>query len=296
MITGLATAADLPITAVASAGFRVSDMEKAHSFYSGAMGYQEAFQVKDASGAPIHYFKVNDEQFIEIQPGLKPAEVVRLMHYSILTTNVKSAQKALAQRGLSPSALSKGPDGTLQCSLNDPDGQEIRFVEYVPGSMQAQSKGKFMDERRISRRILHAGVAVEDLERAMAFYRDKLGLMEMWRGAREPGRVDWVAMKIPASPGDYIEFMVHKDPMTRALYGSFNHLGLEVPEINTAYKTANQRRGLPPDYDRGSPKLGLSSSWVAQAVDPDGTRMEWEQRPKCTDVEGKAYALHPCLK
>src|SRR5260370_325012 len=29
---------------------------------------------------------------------------------------------------------------------------------------------------------------------------------------------------------------------------------------------------------------------------PDGSRMEWEQRPKCFDVEGKTYSLHPCQK
>jgi catechol-2,3-dioxygenase len=45
IFTGLATAADLPITAIAGARLRVSDLEKARSFYSDALGYQEAFQV-----------------------------------------------------------------------------------------------------------------------------------------------------------------------------------------------------------------------------------------------------------
>jgi catechol 2,3-dioxygenase-like lactoylglutathione lyase family enzyme len=288
--TGLSLAADLPITAIAGAGLRVSDLEKARALYSGAMGYQEAFQVNG-----IHYFKVNDEQFIAISPGLKPEDKIRLTHYSLLTTDVKRLHHMLLQHGLSPSSVSKAADGTLLCSLKDPDGLELRFVQYTPGSMQAKCKGKFLDDRRISRRITHAGVPVANVAVADAFYRDKLGLQFMWHGGPEDAAVNWSAMKIPASSGDYLEYMIHKDPMDAGLYARFHHLGLEVPEIKAAYRTANERRGLPSNFHVGGPHLAPSGSWVAQASDPDGTRMEWEQRPKCSDVAGKAYSLHPCL-
>lgn len=289
MLTGLAAAAELPITAIAGAGLRVSDMEKARGYYSGVMGYQDAFQVNGA-----HYFKVNDEQFIEVSPGLKPDDSIWLTHYSLLTTDVKTLRQMLVQRGLAPAAVSKGPDGTLLCSLKDPDGQEIRFVEYVAGSMQAKCKGKFLDDRRISRRIVHFGVPVANVDTAMAFYRDKLGLEFMWHGGPE-GPVNWSAMKIPASAGDYIEYMIHKDPMDAGLYARFHHLGLEVPDIQAAVRTANQRRGLA-DNNKGGAHLAPSGSWVAQASDPGSTRMEFEQRAKCTDVAGKPYSLHPCLQ
>ena len=72
LIAGTAIAADNhPIVRPAGAAFKVADLEKARQFYSGLMGLDEAFDLRDSAGAVTSiFFKVNDEQYLEFSPGV----------------------------------------------------------------------------------------------------------------------------------------------------------------------------------------------------------------------------------
>jgi len=64
-MAGAVLAAELPLIGIASVGFRVCDMERARGFYTGVLGSEEAFQIPGEGGAAaIHFFKVNDSQFV----------------------------------------------------------------------------------------------------------------------------------------------------------------------------------------------------------------------------------------
>src|SRR4029079_5533136 len=61
---------DLPLVGIASITFRVTDLDKARRYYQGVLGLPEAFTTSDAAGRVASvYFKVNDDQFVEIMPG-----------------------------------------------------------------------------------------------------------------------------------------------------------------------------------------------------------------------------------
>src|SRR5258707_14309670 len=72
---------ELPITGVARAGFKSSDLERTRSYYAGVLGFHEAFDIKDSSGkVTAAFFKVNDDQYVEITPNLAAGENVRFDH------------------------------------------------------------------------------------------------------------------------------------------------------------------------------------------------------------------------
>ena len=76
-------------------------------------------------------------------------------------------------------------------------------VEYEPDSMHAQARGKFADNRRISTNLLQVGLGVADRRRALAFFRDSLGV------------------------GDYIELLPQ---------GATTRLYFEVPNLARAIR------------------------------------------------------------
>src|SRR3954470_16694973 len=67
----------VPIAGIAQVTFKTSDMKKARAYYQGVLGFPEAFTVKDPAGVTSAYFKVNDDQYVEITPTLKPGELIR---------------------------------------------------------------------------------------------------------------------------------------------------------------------------------------------------------------------------
>src|SRR5512135_1103609 len=84
LLCGMAIAAaeDLPLLGLAHVGSRVSDLEKSRRFYRDALGYEEAFDTRKVDGGPVAvaFFKVNDTQFIELFPGLKPEQAQPMTH------------------------------------------------------------------------------------------------------------------------------------------------------------------------------------------------------------------------
>ena len=104
----------------------------------------------------------------------------------------------------------------------------------------------------------------------MAFYRDKLGFRETWRGGPSDSDLRWVNMEMPG--GDYVEFMLHSGAPTRGQLGSMLHICLEVPDIQAAYKKL-LAHGLPAE-DRFKPRVGRNQRWLLNLFDPDGSRAE----------------------
>src|SRR5689334_12615931 len=74
---------------VAHMALGVSDIEKSRAFYKDFLGFTEPFDLKNADGSlALTFIKVNDQQYIELFPGLKPGED-RLRHISFYTDNAE---------------------------------------------------------------------------------------------------------------------------------------------------------------------------------------------------------------
>jgi catechol 2,3-dioxygenase-like lactoylglutathione lyase family enzyme len=282
LLCGGAFSEELPLLGLAHAGIRVSDLEKARGFYHGVAGFDEAFDTKDPQGGiVVAYFKVNDRQFIEIFPGLRPDDTIPMTHIAMYTESLDKLHKMMQDLGVSPTDIKTGPrDGNRSFSIRKLPGQNLgflEFVQYMPDSLHVKSVGKSLSDRRISRRLEHAGIVTTDLDAALKFYVNTLGFRETWRrGNPDTGKVALVHLRMPGPSGDYVELsnQTGNPNLTRVRAGTAAHISLEVPDIKVAYQQTLDR-GM--TEDRKPPRFGLDERWQFNLFDPDGTRVEFMQ-------------------
>ena len=285
----------VPIAGIAQITFKTSDLAKTRAYYHGVLGFAEAFDVKDA-GVTSAYFKVNDDQYIEVTPTLKPGELIREARVVFQSTDLQKLHAMYTERGISPGPITKGADGNPTFRVQDPEGNTLDFLEYVPGSKQVQARGKFLSPDRISTHIWHVGIMSKDRAKATPFYRDKLGF--------ENGR------NVPGNRGEYVELPASdrnletkdppldpndpatKDQYTREVYGAVYHVSLEVPDARVA-RDLLQKRGHYSDV-RVRATVGNNRHWLIHVFDPDGTRAEIMESALQTDVpSGSVMAKNP---
>jgi lactoylglutathione lyase len=261
-----------PIVGVAHIGLRTDNLAAARNFYGRDLGFQEPFTLDKASGGLLlTYFKVNDHQYIEVFPELKDEAQDRLSHIAFETTNIAQLRDYLASRGVkTPDALKPGLDGNVSMMIADPDGHNVEFVQYIPGSLHSKNFGKFLPATRISGHIIHVGVTVQDREAADKFYKEILGFREMWHGGSTDQRTDWIDMRVPDGT-DWLEYMLNVHNPSPKTRGVMNHLALGVPSVEAAYKRLVQR-GV--NLQNQQPKIGRDGKWQLNLYDPNFTRAE----------------------
>jgi len=283
--------ADLPILGLAQVTFKVSDLPRSRIYYHDILGFPEAFDLRDKAGRVVSaYFKVNDEQYIELVPGLKPGELMRETRLVIESSDLTKLHAFYVEQGLSPGAIAKGPDGNPVFRLVAPNGFALDFLQYAPGSRQVALRGKLLAPERISTHLLHAGTMVRDAP-TKAFFQ-KLG---------------WGRM-LPGSRGDYIETpstdrnletknppLDPDNPATLARYtsevsGAVNHASLEIVDMHAARELLKQRGGF--DDLRLRTAVGNNRHWLIHLFDPDGTRTELMSRDTIPDAV-PAFSVMP---
>ncbi len=226
----LPAAGNLPVGGISHVGFRVADLDKTRAFYTGVLGFQQAFEQKDAAGKTnLAVLKINEDQFLEFAPGAPSG----FTHLAFLTEKLEALRQLLDTLGLQPPELRTGRDRTRNFSIKDPDGHRIEFVSYEPDSMHAQARGKFADNRRISTHLDRVGLATDDRTRAVAFFHGQLGFVDD-RGLLHPA----------TAPRDNLELLPSGAP---------SHLSFEVSDIAKAMRTLSEQ--------------GVAGNAI---VDPDG--------------------------
>lgn len=266
-------AIDLPIVGLAQISLKISDLDKSRAYYHGILGLPEAFDLKSKSGkVSSAYFKVNDEQYIELIPGLQSGDNIREARLVIQASDLEKLHRIYAERGVSPGPIIKGPDGNPIFRTVAPNGFPIDFLQYTPNSMQGKLRGKMLAPERISTHLLHAGTMVND-DATKAFF----------------GKLGWGKM-LPGTRGDYIETPASdrnletknppldpNNPATKAQYtrevaGAVYHFSLEITDMHAARELLKQRGGY--DDVRLRTAVGNNRHWLLHLFDPDGTRTE----------------------
>ncbi len=260
------------VLGVAHIALFVSDIEKSRAFYKDFLGFGEPFQLDNPNGSlSLTFIKVNDRQYIELFPGLKPG-ADRLNHISIQTDDAEAMRVYLASRGVAvPAKTPKGRIKNSNFNVKDPDGHTVEIVQYEPDGWSVREKGKFMSDARISERMLHLGIIVGDLAAANKFYGDILGFHEIWRGSRDGQVLSWTNMQVPDGE-DYIEFMLYKDLPDPDHRGTQHHICLVTPNLAQAQARLEARRGT---YTQPmEARTGTNRRRQLNLYDPDGTRVE----------------------
>ncbi len=258
------------IVGIAHIGLRVSDLAAAENFYGHVLGYDHFSLDKPSGGLMLNYYKVNDHQYIEIYPTLTNLNDDRMTHFAFETTNIQQLRDYLAANGMKvPAALHPGLDKNVSMMVKDPEGHDVEFVQYMPGSLHSSYFGKLMPATRVSDHMIHVGVTIHDRDAADHFYRDILGFQVMWYGGRTDTETSWVDMRVPDGK-DWLEYMLNVTNPSPKQLGVMHHLALGVESIQPAYKTVLSRGYTPPQ----PPKIGRDGKWQLNMYDPNDTRVE----------------------
>jgi catechol 2,3-dioxygenase-like lactoylglutathione lyase family enzyme len=283
LLTVTASAAEAPkaapparprILGLAHVALFVHDIDAARAFYKGYLGYDEPYFLNTPEGAlHLTWIKINERQSLELFPE-KEAGSDRLNHVAVETDDAEALRAYLAFRGVKvPDKVGKGRIGNSNFTIPDPDGHGFEIVQYEPDGWTVREKGKFLPEGRISSRMRHAGIAVGDLERSLAFYRDILGFKETWRGSRDGKTLSWVNLQVPDGD-EYLELMLYETLPAPDARGTMHHVCLEVPDVPAAWALV-EKRTLPKGSKLPTPmKTGTNGKRQINLYDPDGTRVE----------------------
>ena len=246
--------------------FKISDADAAQRFYGELLGYP-IVQPRMA-GAPL-LARVNKRQAIVLEPGLPPDVDDRLSHIAFATSDLAALKANLDARGVTTSGPESRNCGRVGLRATDPDGNVVEFVQEEV-IVASSSSSPYVP---LSTRLYHAGVAVRDEAKAHAFYREVLGLEEIWRGGGDPARTSWVNMRVPDGT-DYVEYMLNDKPPTREQLGSQHHACLLVPDIQAAWEAVRARTPAAARAALQKPRIGRNNTWQLNLFDRDGTRVE----------------------
>jgi catechol 2,3-dioxygenase-like lactoylglutathione lyase family enzyme len=262
------------ITGVAHIALFAHNYEKSRAFYGQFLGFEEPYDLKNKDGSPsMTFYKINERQYIEVFPERTP-NTDRLSHISLETDNLEALRVYLRAKGIKvPDAVKAGRIGNLNFNITDPEGHTVELVQYARDGWTVREKGKHLGPNRISKRLMHVGIIVSNLEAETKFYTDILGFKETWRGSKSGTVLSWTNLKVPDGD-DYIEFMLYKEPPSPTERGGAHHLALEVPDIaaSVAALKANPYFKL---YAKPIEiRVGTNRKRQANLFDPDGTRTE----------------------
>ncbi len=264
---------ELPVMGIANVTFKVTDLDKARAYYKGILGFAEAFDLKDRSGKVTSaYFKINDDQYIEVTPTLKPGELNREERVVFQSTDLEKLHALYESRGLNPSKIEKGPDGNPVFRVVSLEGNNLDFLQYANGSEQVNARGKFLSPDRISTHLWHVGVMTKDAATSGPLYREKLGFTNLRFGTRNenletPSRDSNTETKPPLT-----DTPATHDQYESEQWGAVNHIGIEVADMRATRDLLQKRGGF--DDLRVRAHVGNNRHWLMFLFDPAGTRTE----------------------
>lgn len=250
------------VDGLAGVNIRVSHLQDSLRFYRDLLGFPVAFELEDSV-----FLQINRSQYIELTPDLPPNEDKRMGEIRFQAANLDDLPHLPLA---TPSVLCK--DQTRAIHFVSPDEQALAFVLFTPQSLEMQKK--VLPALRISNRLWHAGIVVprKDLDQALAFYGHQLGFQEFWRGGPEGAQTAWINMRTQGQRGDYVELMLSDGQPDRKRLGSMQHICLQVPNIQSALATVQQRDSAKTQTQK--PRVGRNKKWQLNLFDPDGTRVE----------------------
>lgn len=259
-----ALAQELPLAGIHHIGIQVSNLEKARGFYQGVLGFEPAFQLYNPDmprEVATAFYKVSDDQFIELFPGLKPDQVFRINHFSLRTRDIQRVHAMLEQRRLKPTEVKTGPEGNLHFDFRDPDVHRIQVTQIVPGSMHSRIHGEKMTDSRVSRHLRYVAIPVANLSRAIGFYHGTLGF-ELVGETGIRGNASSQDVRVPGVQGDFLRLVLIRPDRVPGKAGPLEYLCLDVQDARAAHETLIARGVHLQDLDR-----------EFTIADPDGTRV-----------------------
>ena len=251
---------------IAKMTFLVSDMEMAREYYGRFLGFDEAFSYPSPSGTVVS-FKINDRQFLEFIVDKQAKEKKRLVSVSLETESVPDMLHYVKAQGVKVSPCITDGAGNEVIVTQDAAGNNVEFIDLKADGLHRKSKGKFLSENRISKRIHHAGLYAEKIDEQDPFWVKILKCKEIVRyplDKTQSGIIQYLGL------GDCTENIEHYSPCDE----NFSHPCFLVEDMQeTIYILKERRNG----QIVNRPSIGKTKRWLLNLQTPDNTRIEFTE-------------------
>lgn len=255
------------IWGIAKITFLVSDFQVARDYYGKFLGFDEALSYPSDLGKVIS-FKVNDRQFLEFVVDVKAKEKKRLVSVSFETENVEQMRQYLKSQNVNvPEKTNIDGAGNEVYVVDDPSGNHIEFIDLKKNGLHRKSKGKFLSDRRISKRIHHAGLYTEKIIDNDPFYA---GALKFTQIIRYPEDRNVSPTILYLGMGDCLENIEHYSPNDQ----NVSHPCLLVEDMQETIYTLKERKV---SETLGRPEIGKGKRWIMNMSDSDKTRVEFTE-------------------
>ena len=136
------------IRALAHLNFFTNDLSKIVDFYVNKLELKVKFTLNNTEGEPFgYYFECGNTTFLEFfdqtmaakQWGGNVEQLTignRYRHFCLEVTGLDEFCRNLKSKGVEVSEIKMGMDNARQAWIADPDGNEIKLMEYGPASFQ----------------------------------------------------------------------------------------------------------------------------------------------------------------
>lgn len=255
------------IWGIAKMTFLVSNYSVARDYYGEFLGFNEAFSYPADRGKIIS-FKVSDRQFLEFVEDPQAKEKKRMISVSFETENVEQMREYLKSAGQEvPERTIIDGAGNEVFSIIDPAGNRIEFIEWKPNSLHELSKGKYLSDRRISKRIHHVGLYTDKIIDNDPFY---VGLLKFKEIMRYPDDKNVPPFMLYLGMGDCVE-NIEFFPSTDQ---NINHPCFLVDDMQETIYTLKERRI---NQTMGKPMIGKGKRWILNMANADNTKVEFTE-------------------
>jgi catechol 2,3-dioxygenase-like lactoylglutathione lyase family enzyme len=255
------------IWGIAKMTFLVSDFQLARDYYGKFLGFDEAFSYDSPLGKVVS-FKVNDRQFLEFVVDKEAKSKKRSLSVSFETEDVEQMRLYLKSQGLAvPDKTQTDGAGNEVFVVDDPSGNHIEFIVLNAEGLHRKSKGKFLSDKRISKRIHHAGLYAEKITENDPFYVGLLGCKEVVRFPDDRSTAPTILyLQFP----DCTEVVEHYSPNDE----NVTHPCFLVDDMQETIYTLKERKG---EETVGKPIIGRGKRYIMNMWNQDKTRVEFTE-------------------
>ena len=120
-------------------GISVSNLEEAVAYYTGTMGFPEAFRTVDETGQPaLVYVQISRNTFVELQPAhaQRPPGIT---HFGVQVEDMAAATTTFKELGANVADTRIGSTKAVLSNISDPNGIRIELLELPPESLTGQA-------------------------------------------------------------------------------------------------------------------------------------------------------------
>ncbi len=137
--SGIAQNRNSGIVGLNHVALSVPDIDEAVSYYTGTMGFPEAFRVTGDDGQiRLVYVQISRNTFVELQPANadRPAGI---NHLGLHVENMEAATEMFKQRGANVSEIRNSATEAILSNIMDLNGIRIELAELPPQSLHRQA-------------------------------------------------------------------------------------------------------------------------------------------------------------